>query len=187
MTASPVLTNEIRRFYTSLRDRIINELKKRDQKRKAKAKAIEEGKDVKDLKFEMVETVKADDEELKVREDEMEDLENEMMDVEEMEKNLNIPHSMHQMKNEDFPVFLTVKRIVYMIDASIFRPFFSRNQQNQIIGLDQAAEWHNEQKGVIMINNYYKRGDHIEDKMSMTSKNDDFNKFLESSDSEDSD
>ena len=36
VTASPVLTNEIRRFYTSLRDKIINELKKRDQRKKAK-------------------------------------------------------------------------------------------------------------------------------------------------------
>ena len=36
VTASPVLTNEIRRFYTSLKTKVIGELKKREEKRKLK-------------------------------------------------------------------------------------------------------------------------------------------------------
>jgi homogentisate 1,2-dioxygenase len=65
---------------------------------------------------------------------------------------------MADMHNEDFPAFLTIKRLVFMIDASVNRPFFARNIKNEIIGLDSGAEWHNEQKGVLMINNYYKIG-----------------------------
>lgn len=60
------------------------------------------------------------------------------------------------MRNEDFPAFLTIKRLVYMVDASLAKPFFARNINGQIIGLDSQAQWHNEQKGVMMINNYYK-------------------------------
>jgi len=124
VTASPVLTNEIRRFYGGLKDKIISELKKRDERRRKKEQA--EGE------FEVVEEEKDSSPQKELRmegEDEVaeEDLENELVDAEEMEKNLNIPHSMHEMRNEDFPCFLTIKRLVYMIDASINRPFFARN------------------------------------------------------------
>jgi len=36
VTASPVLTNEIRRFYQGLKDKVITELKKREERRKKK-------------------------------------------------------------------------------------------------------------------------------------------------------
>jgi len=36
VTASPVLTNEIRRFYTALKTKVISELKKREDRRKQK-------------------------------------------------------------------------------------------------------------------------------------------------------
>lgn len=84
--------------------------------------------------------------------------EDELMDMEEIEKNMKMPQSMQQMRNDDFPAFLTIKRLVYMIDGSLRRPFFARNLKNEIIGLDSQAEWHNEQKGVMMINNYFKGG-----------------------------
>jgi hypothetical protein len=43
---------------------------------------------------------------------------------------------MNDMRNDNFPAFLTVKRLVYMIDASLNRPFFARNMKKEIIGLD---------------------------------------------------
>jgi len=82
--------------------------------------------------------------------------EDELLDMEEIEKNMKLAQSFNQMRNEDFPAFLTIKRLVFMIDGSLGRPFFARNMRNEIIGLDSQAEWHNEQKGVLMINNYYK-------------------------------
>lgn len=42
VTASPVLTNEIRRFYTQLKAKVIGELKKREENRKHKKQATEE-------------------------------------------------------------------------------------------------------------------------------------------------
>ena len=62
--------------------------------------------------------------------------EDELMDMEEIEKNMKMPQSMQQMRNDDFPAFLTIKRLVYMIDGSLRRPFFARNLKNEIIGLD---------------------------------------------------
>jgi hypothetical protein len=41
---------------------------------------------------------------------------------------------MGEMKNEDFPAFLTIKRLVYMIDGSLSKPFFVRNAKKEIIG-----------------------------------------------------
>ena len=58
--------------------------------------------------------------------------EDELLDMEEMEKNMKMAQSFNQMKNEDFPAFLTIKRLVFMIDGSLGRPFFARNMRNEI-------------------------------------------------------
>src|SRR3569833_1237819 len=43
-----------------------------------------------------------------------------------------------------------------MMDACLNFSFFSRDHNNNIIGLDSNLGWHNESKGVMMINHYYK-------------------------------
>src|SRR3569833_3385335 len=43
-----------------------------------------------------------------------------------------------------------------MMDACLNFSFFSRDSQGNIIGLDSNLGWHNESKGVLMINHYYK-------------------------------
>lgn len=42
-----------------------------------------------------------------------------------------------------------------MIDGALQRPFFIRSK-NTIVGEDSKASWHNERKGVMMIENYYR-------------------------------
>ncbi len=39
--------------------------------------------------------------------------------------------SMDELSSEDFPLFLTVKRLLFMIDASTDFPFFSRDSSGQ--------------------------------------------------------
>ena len=63
---------------------------------------------------------------------------------------------MEELSSEDFPLFLTVKRLIYMLDASTDFPFFSRDNSGKQIGLESNVEWHNEQGGVFMINQYHK-------------------------------
>jgi hypothetical protein len=38
-----------------------------------------------------------------------------------------------------------------LVDACMDKPFFTRNKENEIIGGDNKATWHNETKGVLMI------------------------------------
>lgn len=69
---------------------------------------------------------------------------------------MNIPNSYDELKANQFPLFITVKRLVYMMDACLSFSFFSRDHNNNIIGLDSNLGWHNESKGVMMINHYFK-------------------------------
>ena len=43
-----------------------------------------------------------------------------------------------------------------MFDASLNFAFFSRDHNRNIIGMNSNLGWHNESKGVMMINHYYK-------------------------------
>lgn len=44
-----------------------------------------------------------------------------------------------------------------MIDGTLKKPFFLRSSDNKIMGKESKAAWHNEEKGVMMIENYYKK------------------------------
>lgn len=59
---------------------------------------------------------------------------------------------------KDYPGFFTVKSYIMMIDGTLQKPFFIRNKgSNEILEQNSSkAAWHNEQKGVMMIENYYK-------------------------------
>lgn len=63
---------------------------------------------------------------------------------------------MNELSADDFPLFLTIKRLIYMLDASTEYPFFSRDKAGNQIGLESNVQWHNEQGGVLMINQYHK-------------------------------
>jgi len=57
-----------------------------------------------------------------------------------------------------------------MIDASLDFSFFSRNFEGKVIGLESNVEWHNESKGVFMINNYYKEQKDYDAKIKLLGK-----------------
>ena len=65
---------------------------------------------------------------------------------------MSLPNSFDLLTPTQFPLFITVKRLIYMMDACLNFSFFSRDQNNNIIGLDSNLGWHNESKGVMMIN-----------------------------------
>ena len=44
-----------------------------------------------------------------------------------------------------------------MIDGALDKPFFGRNANNEIVGADTVAYWHNECKGTLLIDNYHKK------------------------------
>ena len=60
-------------------------------------------------------------------ENEIHSLEND----ENIQNQKNLAISMDQLNNDDFPLFLTIKRLIYMIDASTEFPFFARDNQGK--------------------------------------------------------
>jgi len=69
---------------------------------------------------------------------------------------------MDYLTSDDFPLFLTVKKMLYMLDATTDYPFFVRNSTGDQVGMEGTAGWHNEGSaggqggGVFMINNYHR-------------------------------
>jgi hypothetical protein len=53
-----------------------------------------------------------------------------------------------------------------MVDGVLARPFFIRSK-NSLINQDSNASWHNERKGVMMIENYYKNQEEDEKDINM--------------------
>ena len=49
-----------------------------------------------------------------------------------MQKGMDtLPQSMEELNSQDFPLFVTVKRLIYMLDASTDFPFFSRDKSGK--------------------------------------------------------
>lgn len=71
------------------------------------------------------------------------------------EENINKYHSLFDLKESDYPGFFTVKSFIMMIDGTLPKPFFIR-KKNAVMQEDSKASWHNERKGVMMIENYYR-------------------------------
>jgi tetratricopeptide (TPR) repeat protein len=133
VTASPVLTNEVKRFYGKLNEHVKAELER-------KAKQQEANKDQVDLvDLDEVDQVQVEDQ-------------FSSSDDEEQAG----PASMINMKDSDFPLFFTVRRLIFMVDSSLRRPFFARDIKGRVIGTGSNFEWHNEYKGSLKISREYK-------------------------------
>jgi hypothetical protein len=52
--------------------------------------------------------------------------------------------SLADIRDNDFPAFLTIRKLILMIDGAMVRPFFSRAMNRQVVGTDSKANWHNE-------------------------------------------
>lgn len=165
-TASPVLTNEVKRFYWRLNDHIKTELIARNERRKQRE---EERKKELAAQYEALDPEAADEEpvlhlereisaeeEIKIRTEE-EILAEDAAEEEEAGEEGDKRYSMAYLTDDDFPLFLTIRRLVFMIDATQKNPFFARSADGDIIGMTGKSEWHNEMKGVLMINHEYKR------------------------------
>ena len=84
---------------------------------------------------------------------------------EEVERQLQLPNSMEFLNSDHFPLFVTVKRLILMLDASLQYSFFCRNFEGSIIGMENNVQWHNESKGIYMINQYYKQQRNYDEKI----------------------
>ena len=151
VTASPVLTHEVKRFYSKIKKHLSDELQERINRKKAA-----------EQKFEVVG-------------DDLDDLDEEGQgDFEDVESDDddNGPFSMKDLKDDEFPLFYTFRRLVMMIDASIRIPFFPRDVYGQIIGSGQNSDWTKEYLSSMKIS---KSNNQKYDLDSSTSSSDDEN------------
>ncbi|CAD8176793.1 unnamed protein product [Paramecium octaurelia] len=177
-TASPVLTTEVKRYYQKLTAQIKAELEKKKQKdrlarlqqeqqaqreqsenqfNQSTVQIVDDAKQIEENYFEQqIGGIQLQ----KEQEGFQEDLDEEDWEKEEekLKQELNAFHSFADMQDSDFPAFLTIKKLVLLIDGSLANPFFSRTQENKIVNSDTHAQWSTENTGVIFINNYKKGG-----------------------------
>lgn len=83
---------------------------------------------------------------------------------------LEMPNAFEDLKPKHFPLFVTVKQLLYMMDASLQHSFFKRDAKNNIIGMDSNLSWHNENKGMFMINQLYKSENDYDDLLAKYSQ-----------------
>jgi superfamily I DNA/RNA helicase len=72
--------------------------------------------------------------------------------------------ALSDLESRDFPGFFTIRSLVMMIDGSLHRPFFSRNKHNVALGTSKETNWHNEQRGVMKIEDYHRKVEEIDGK-----------------------
>jgi hypothetical protein len=72
-----------------------------------------------------------------------------------------MPAAYSDLKKEHFPLFTTIQKLIYMFDASLPNSFFTRDANNNIIGMDSQMGWHSEcggesSQGAMMINSHHR-------------------------------
>lgn len=130
VTASPVLVNEVKRFYGKLNTHMKDEIKAREEAKKSKEIDVEE------ITLEQEESID-------LPEDHYEEYE---------EKTEEGPTSMTFLRDEDFPLFVTIRKLIFLIDGTLRRPFFDRNLQGNVISTNTNFEWHTDSTTNLRVN-----------------------------------
>lgn len=65
---------------------------------------------------------------------------------------MDLPEAYEDLVPKHFPLFITVKQLLFMLDASLNYSFFTRDKSNKVVCLENNLTWHNENKGLFMIN-----------------------------------
>ncbi len=56
-----------------------------------------------------------------------------MRNFNEIEEKMNKYGSLNDIKQEDFPCFYTVKKLMILVDGCLTIPFYSRNENNHLL------------------------------------------------------
>lgn len=153
VTASPVLTNEVKQYYGNLKQQLETHLLRLERSKDAIANGDEVDEESKVAQA--VAEAGTEDEAQAERRKLITLLELKQQEAEQehaAEQQWKLPDSFSMLQSHHFPLFLTVQRLVYMLDASLERSFFSRTADGKIIGMDSSLGWHSENQGVFMIN-----------------------------------
>lgn len=101
---------------------------------------------------------------------ENENFQEEEEDIDEMKEKLEQKmkkfKSLFDLEESDYPGFFTVKSFIMMIDGTLKKPFFI-TKNNETTEEESQATWHNERKGVMMIENYHRNEEESEEEKDL--------------------
>ena len=137
LTLSPVLCEQARKYFNKLTGRgsssAATAKKQEENLAKAEKKEVEEKKEV----------AEGEEEDGVEYEGEVEAEEEEMEEGEGYD-NERYPHRLSDVKDEDFPMFITLRNFLYMLDGTLEEPFFARESNGRIQGADKAFTFQEE-------------------------------------------
>lgn len=122
--------------------------------KEGKQEEKEEVKEEEELKEEKA--LEKSEKELDIKLDEIRQEEENLADELDLEAQMTLAPTLSTVESDDFPLFLTIRRLIFMVDGCFYHSFFVRNQKGEIIGQNSSSQWHNENKGVMLINRYFK-------------------------------
>jgi hypothetical protein len=61
--------------------------------------------------------------------------------------NQNLPAAFEDLEPHHFPLFTTIKKLIFMLDASLENSFFTRDKDKNILGMNSNLGWHSEASG----------------------------------------
>eukprot|EP00742_Colponemidia_sp_Colp-10_P005402 GILJ01005771.1.p1 GENE.GILJ01005771.1~~GILJ01005771.1.p1 ORF type:complete len:2593 (-),score=466.03 GILJ01005771.1:108-7886(-) len=62
-------------------------------------------------------------------------------------------HSLLHSDDSDFPMFLTIRKLLIMLDGTVPHPFFARDADGRVLGMNEQCSWHNEGRGMLLLVN----------------------------------
>ncbi|CAD8201725.1 unnamed protein product [Paramecium octaurelia] len=143
VTASPLLACQVKRLYEKLVQNIqdaINNKKKRQQNNQTKVQEQNDQEGLDQSTFQIIDAIKNDQEQQECQQlNEEEEVDDQEIDEYEKEMGKFLKFS----DVNQFPIFVTLRKFLFLVDASLINSFFAIFGHKQ----DRSSQWHNEQFG----------------------------------------
>ncbi|CAK60040.1 unnamed protein product (macronuclear) [Paramecium tetraurelia] len=146
VTASPLLACQVKRLYdrliSSIQD-VINKKKNR-QRNQVDIQVQGDQDEIDQSTFQIIDAIKNDQEQQEQQQQNQED-DIDDQDIDEYEKEMGEYQRFSDINQ--FPIFLTLRKFIFLVDGSLMNSFFAvfDNKQNR------GSQWHNEQFGQMSI------------------------------------
>ncbi|CAD8118879.1 unnamed protein product [Paramecium sonneborni] len=140
LTSSPLLAQQIKQKYDKLVKNVEDSLNQKKQYQNFQEKLKN---NLEDSTVQILDILGEEDDkesQFEVQEEEEND-----EDIDQYEKEMGQFQKMQDIKS--FPAFLTIRKLLFLIDSSLTNPFFKNKDQ-----IHRSAQWHNEYFGVLSLN-----------------------------------
>ncbi|CAK59284.1 unnamed protein product (macronuclear) [Paramecium tetraurelia] len=140
LTSSPLLAQQIKQKYDNLVKNVQQTLREKNKVQKF-SEQLKENLDESTVQILDV----LEEEEENASQFQIEDEEENEEDIDQYEKEMGQFQTLSDIKQ--FPAFLTIRKLLFLIDSQLNNPFFKNKEQ-----IHRSAQWHNEYFGVLSLN-----------------------------------